>query len=163
MRLRARRRRDGDAARRRRSDSRSGPLPAVSGGGDVVIASSTGELPSARWILSSGLRAGGFEGRVSAASPSRRATLYLVRDGGGAPDSRTGGIPSLERAISDPETSGSARGPMPFRMRRGPLRIPEPRSRRSIDFIPFRMFLRAPNHGPNGCISTATQETTAST
>ena len=54
--------------------------PAVSGGGDVVIASSTGELPSARWILSSALRTGGFDTRVSAASPSRRATLYLVRD-----------------------------------------------------------------------------------
>src|SRR5918996_1570868 len=52
--------------------------PAVSGGGDVVIASSTGDLPSARWILSSALRTGGFQRRVSAASPSRRATLYLV-------------------------------------------------------------------------------------
>jgi hypothetical protein len=95
--------------------------PAVSGGGDVVIASSTGELPSARWILSSGLRAGGFETRVAAASPSRRATLYLVRSGGGdaavgdatvaqgfspaLPIRAQGGIPSLERAIGDPETS----------------------------------------------------------
>ena len=99
--------------------------PAVSGGGDVVIASSTGELPSARWILSSALRTGGFENRVSAASPSRRATLYLVRDPSAKTEpvvsgfSRTaafrrtdslpirvqGGIPSLERAIGDPETS----------------------------------------------------------
>ncbi len=92
--------------------------PAVSGGGDVVIASSTGELPSARWILSSALRSGGFEGRVSAASPSRRATLYLTRSSfpvrrsaereGGSPAIPIrvhGGIPSLERAIGDPETS----------------------------------------------------------
>jgi hypothetical protein len=79
--------------------------PAVSGGGDVVIASSTGELPSARWILSSGLRAGGFESRVSAASPSRRATLYLVKEGGALPIRALAGIPSLERAIGDPETS----------------------------------------------------------
>ncbi len=99
--------------------------PPVSGGGDVVIASSTGELPSARWILSSGLRAGGFESRVAAASPSRRATLYLVRNPNARTDnvgnatvvsgfSRTvgtlpirvqAGIPSLERAIGDPETS----------------------------------------------------------
>jgi hypothetical protein len=99
--------------------------PAVSGGGDVVIASSTGELPSARWILSSGLRSGGFESRVSAASPSRRATLYLVRHPqnvvptqdvvpGFSPAGRTlpiraqGGIPSLERAIGDPETSSAS-------------------------------------------------------
>jgi hypothetical protein len=101
--------------------------PAVSGGGDVVIASSTGELPSARWILSSALRSGGFEKRVSAASPSRRATLYLVRnlkqnvvsgfpvrrsaerEGGSRADTLPirvrAGIPSLERAIGDPETS----------------------------------------------------------
>jgi hypothetical protein len=104
--------------------------PAVSGGGDVVVASSTGELPSARWILSSALRTGGFETRVSAASPSRRATLYLVRranalthDAETQNDAKTqnvgpgfsrantvpirvqAGIPSLERAIGDPETS----------------------------------------------------------
>jgi hypothetical protein len=92
--------------------------PAVSGGGDVVIASSTGDLPSSRWILSSALRTGGFEKRIAAASPSRRATLYLVKDAtlqevGSAfrrtvdttPIRVTAGIPSLERAIGDPETS----------------------------------------------------------
>src|SRR5688500_2669554 len=90
---------------------------AVSGGGDVVIASSTGGLPSARWILSSALRTGGFENRISAASPSRRATLFLVRDPkqyvvsgfsrtvATVPIRVQGGIPSLERAIGDPETS----------------------------------------------------------
>jgi hypothetical protein len=78
---------------------------AVSGGGDVVIASSTGELPSARWILSSGLRTGGLEDRMSAASPSRRAALYLVTDGRVLPIRAQGGIPSLERAVGDPETS----------------------------------------------------------
>ena len=98
--------------------------PAVSGGGDVVIASSSGDLPSARWIMSSGLRTGGFENRVAAASPSRRATLYLVRKPGAKTENvppqyvvpgfsraetvrirAQGGIPSLERAIGDPETS----------------------------------------------------------
>jgi len=82
--------------------------PAVSGAGDVVIASYTGELPSARWILSSGLRTGALDGRVSAASPSRRATLYLVRNGGILPIRAQGGIPSLERAIGDPETGAVA-------------------------------------------------------
>ena len=80
--------------------------PAVSGSGDVVMASSTGQLPSARWILSSGLRTGGLAGRVAAASPSRRATLYLVKKDGALPIRAQGGIPSLERAIGDPETAG---------------------------------------------------------
>ena len=100
--------------------------PAVSGGGDVVIASSTGELPSARWILSSGLRAGGFESRVSAASPSRRATLYLVR------------IPTRVRTSIRSGRSRS-RWPRPdrhsadSRTSRHPL--PRARHRRSRDFF----------------------------
>ncbi len=79
--------------------------PALSGSGDVVLASSTGQLPSARWILSSGLRTGELEGRVSAASPSRRATLYLVKNGSTLPIRAQGGIPSLERAVGDHETA----------------------------------------------------------
>jgi hypothetical protein len=83
--------------------------PAVSGAGDVVIASATGQLPSARWILSSGLHTGALQGRASAASPSRRATLYLVRKNGAVvPIRAQGGIPSLERAIGDPETAAVA-------------------------------------------------------
>src|SRR5687768_5549868 len=70
--------------------------PAVSGGGDVVIASSTGQLPSARWILSSALRTGGFESRIAAASPSRRTPLFLVRNGRNVPIRANGGIPTLE-------------------------------------------------------------------
>jgi len=79
--------------------------PAVSGGGDIVITSLTGQLPSARWLLSSGLRTGALDGRVAAASPSRRATLYLVKDGRVVPIRARGGIPSLERAVGDPETA----------------------------------------------------------
>ena len=48
--------------------------PAVSGGGDVVIASSTGELPSARWILSSGLR-----DRRPSRAESRRRPRHAAR------------------------------------------------------------------------------------
>ena len=79
---------------------------AISGAGDVVIASATGQLPSSRWILSSALRSGSLAGRVSAASPSRRATLYLVKNNGVLPLRARGGVPSLERAIGDPETAG---------------------------------------------------------
>ncbi len=150
--------------------------PAVSGGGDVVIASSTGNVPSARWILSSGLETGAFKGRVSAASPSRRTTLYLVRD----PKAQTAAIRRGTRALSYPFASqgasprssarsaiprplSSAHGPMRLRMRRGPLPIQGPHWRRSIDFIPFPMCLRARSRGPNGSISTGTRGKTAFT
>jgi len=82
--------------------------PALSGAGDVVIASSTGQLPSARWILSSGLRTGGLGRRVAAESPSRRATLHLMKDGRTVPIRAQGGIPSLERAVGDRETADVA-------------------------------------------------------
>ena len=80
--------------------------PVLSGAGDVIIASNAGRLPSARWILSSGLRQAGLEGRVRVASPSQRATLYLVRNGGTVPIRAHGGIPSLEREVGDGETAG---------------------------------------------------------
>ena len=96
--------------------------PAVSGGGDVVIASSTGDLPSARWILSSALRRGGLARARGGSLPSRRATLYLVSHRS-RPDGSAGfaclirahgGIPTLERAIGDPERLRSRHGPMPL-------------------------------------------------
>jgi len=95
--------------------------PAVVGGGDVVITSVTGQVASARWILSSALRPSTLREpqgrpkssrattrsgrRIVAASPSRRATLYLVRKGATLPIRVRAGIPSLERAIGDPETA----------------------------------------------------------
>ena len=83
--------------------------PALSGAGDVVMASSTGLLPSARWILSSALRRGTSSlSKGAAASPSRRAIVYLVRPGGVLPIRVQGGIPSLERAVGDPETAAIA-------------------------------------------------------
>jgi hypothetical protein len=79
--------------------------PALSGAGDVVMASATGHIPSARWILSSAPGLSRKEGRVLAASPSRRATLYLIKRGATLPIRVQGGIPSLERTIGDRETS----------------------------------------------------------
>ena len=69
--------------------------PALSGAGDVVIASATGQVPSARWILSSAPGLSKNDARVSAVSPSKRATLYLVKNGKTTPISVQGGIPSL--------------------------------------------------------------------
>ena len=79
--------------------------PGLVGGGDVVVASATGQVPSARWILSSALRGGDLGNRVANASPTRSATLYLIRDGRRVPIRVRGGIPSLERGVGDPETT----------------------------------------------------------
>jgi len=82
--------------------------PALVGGGDVVIGSQTGRVGSARFVLADVLRSGSLGNRVKTASPSSRATLYLVDDRGSTPVVARGGIPSLERALGDPETSGLA-------------------------------------------------------
>jgi hypothetical protein len=82
--------------------------PALSGAGDVVIASMDGQLPSARWIMSSGFRTGDLENRIKAFSPSRRTGVYLLKDGRALRIRAQGGIPSLERAVGDAETSNIA-------------------------------------------------------
>lgn len=79
--------------------------PELVGGGDVVITSATGPLTSARWLMSSVLSAAPLDRRIVAASPTSRAHLFLIRDGRSTPIRVRGGVPSLERAIRDPETS----------------------------------------------------------
>jgi hypothetical protein len=82
--------------------------PAIEGGGDVVIASAAGRLTSGRWLLSSALKSDALGPRIAAASPARRAALFLVKDGRTVPIRVRAGIPSLERAVGDPETSAAA-------------------------------------------------------
>jgi hypothetical protein len=82
--------------------------PALSGGGDVVLTGAVGQIPAAKWVLSSALHSGSLASRVVASSPSRRATLYLIRDGRHVSIRARGGIPSLERALGDGETSAVA-------------------------------------------------------
>lgn len=82
--------------------------PALRGGGDAVIVGATGPIGSARYILSSVLGTPPLSERVEIASPTSRAALYLVRGGRVVPIRARGGIPSLERALGDPETSGAA-------------------------------------------------------
>jgi hypothetical protein len=79
--------------------------PALAGGGDALVAGATGRVGSARYVLSSVLGAPPFQGRVAAASPRRRARLYLVRGRRVVPIVARGGIPSLERALGDRETA----------------------------------------------------------
>ena len=91
--------------------------PALVGGGDVVIRL-TPQVP-ARLLLAGTLQADALRQRVRVAAPSHAEDLYLItggaegtpdRDATGGPRPRSvrvaarGGIPSLERALGDPET-----------------------------------------------------------
>ncbi len=80
--------------------------PALLGGGDVIVDGASGRLPNARFVLSSVLRTGPLAPRVAAAAPTERATLYLIDDRGATAVRVRGGIPSLEGALHDPETTG---------------------------------------------------------
>jgi hypothetical protein len=79
--------------------------PELVGGGDVVVDGATGRLPNARFVLSGVLREGPLAARVRAAAPTERTTLYLIDHDGATPIRARGGIPSLERALGDPETT----------------------------------------------------------
>jgi len=80
--------------------------PDLAGGGDVVVSGFAGRVTSARFVMSSVLGAPPLEGRATAVSPSAGGKLYLVDGDSRVPVDARGGIPSLERALGDPETSG---------------------------------------------------------
>jgi hypothetical protein len=82
--------------------------PELAGGGDVRVAGSTGRITAARVLLGSVLRSPSLASRVHAASPWRQTMLYLPSSetvGNATPIRARGGIPSLERALGDRETS----------------------------------------------------------
>ena len=80
--------------------------PALLGGGDVVVTGAASRLTSGRYLLWGGLGAPAFADRITAASPTRRGSVFLVQDGTLTRLRARGGIPSLERALEDPETAG---------------------------------------------------------
>jgi hypothetical protein len=82
--------------------------PVLVGGGDLIVASATGRLGSARFVLSNVLGAPPLRDRVAAASPAQRQYLYLVEPGRTVPVLTRGGVPSRERALGDPETAAVA-------------------------------------------------------
>ncbi len=82
--------------------------PALAGGGDVVVAGTFGPLESGRFVLADVLTGDRFRRRVRAASPSRRATLYLLDGASSVAVSVRGGIPDREAALGDPEVAGQA-------------------------------------------------------
>ena len=82
--------------------------PALAGGGDVIVSGIGGPLTSARFVLAQIMRRGPAA-TTAVASPRRRADLFLMRSGKAPlPIHARGGIPSLERALNDPETAGQA-------------------------------------------------------
>jgi hypothetical protein len=83
--------------------------PALVGGGDLIVTGAAGRVTSARYVLWGALGTPPLSERVAVASPTRRSTVYLVQAGGTPTRLRArGGIPSLERALEDPETTASA-------------------------------------------------------
>ena len=82
--------------------------PALVGGGDVVVGGAAGPIESARFVLRTLMDSPRFALRVRTASPSRRATLYLVGRGAPVAVAVRGGIPSREQAIGDPEVQTAA-------------------------------------------------------
>ena len=82
--------------------------PALRGGGDLLVTGINGKLDSARFVSSSVLGTAPLADRTAASSPTLGGRLYLVTEKGTVPVSARGGIPSLERAIGDPETASVA-------------------------------------------------------
>jgi hypothetical protein len=83
--------------------------PALRGGGDLVVSGALGGLlPHARFVLSNVIGSARLASRTVAASPSRRTTLYLIKPGSAMPIAVRGGIPSLEKAVGDPEVAQAA-------------------------------------------------------
>jgi hypothetical protein len=80
--------------------------PALVGGGDVLI--SLSEQVPGRLVLSGGLQSDALRPRIRAAAPTHTSTLFLLHDGRATRVRARGGIPSLERALGDDETSGIA-------------------------------------------------------
>jgi hypothetical protein len=75
--------------------------PQLMGGGDVIVRGSAGEVTAAR-VLTVGIRTTPhLNEQVRVASPWDRVTLYADA----LPVRARGGIPSLERALGDPEVS----------------------------------------------------------
>jgi hypothetical protein len=82
--------------------------PALGGGGDLIIFGPFGSVSSARFLMSSVLGAPDLARRVTTVSPSREARLFLMTPKGPIAVSATGGIPSLEKRLPDPDVTGFA-------------------------------------------------------
>jgi hypothetical protein len=77
--------------------------PALAGGGDVLIRLS--QTVPARLMLAGTLQTDALRSRIRTAAASHTSDLFLLHDGKATRVAARGGIPSLERALGDPETS----------------------------------------------------------
>ena len=78
--------------------------PALVGGGDVLI-----RLPDqvpGRLVMAGALQSDALRPRIRTAAPTHTSPLFLLHNGRATRVQARGGIPSLERALGDQETSG---------------------------------------------------------
>jgi hypothetical protein len=80
--------------------------PALQGGGDLVVTGTFGAIDNTSYVLSVVRGATGTRQPPLAVSPSRKASLYLIKPGMAVPILARGGIPSLEKAVRDGEVTG---------------------------------------------------------
>ncbi|HET9833904.1 MAG TPA: hypothetical protein VFP91_19410 [Vicinamibacterales bacterium] len=76
--------------------------PELQGGGDMLVAGAFGPVENAPFVLST------VRTLAPTASPTRRATIYLINRGDPIPVLARGGVPSLEKAIGDGEVKNVA-------------------------------------------------------
>jgi hypothetical protein len=77
--------------------------PALVGGGDVLIRLS--EQVPGRLVMAGALQSDALRSRIETAAPTHTSTLVLLHKGHATRVQARGGIPSLERALGDEETS----------------------------------------------------------
>lgn len=82
--------------------------PALRGGGHLVVSGPFGAVQSARFVMSSVLGVRDLSDRIAVVSPSKHEQLFLMSARGPVAVAGRGGVPSLEKAIGDPEVSGIA-------------------------------------------------------
>jgi hypothetical protein len=80
--------------------------PALVGGGDVLIRLSD-QVPG-RLVMAGPLQSDALRSRIRVAAPTHTTPLFLLHNGRATRVQARGGIPSLERALGDRETSGIA-------------------------------------------------------
>jgi hypothetical protein len=76
--------------------------PLLEGGGDMLVAGAFGPVENAPFVLST------VRALAPTASPTRRATIYLMNRGEPIPVLARGGVPSLEKAVGDGEVKDVA-------------------------------------------------------
>jgi hypothetical protein len=76
--------------------------PALAGGGDMLVFGAFGSIENAPFVLSS------VRALAPTASPAREAAVYLMQGGTAIRVRAHGGVPSLEKAVGDPEVKDVA-------------------------------------------------------